>query len=448
MSPRRLVGLLQASVAAAALLTGAAASGAPGLGELAPARPVVPDRSFRLRDFGAVGDGTTSNTDAFKQAVAAVAAAGGGTLLVPAGTYCTGPFDLCSGLNLHLAAGATILFSPRPADYRGDGPKGYRPLLRIRNAHDVMISGAGTINGHGEAWWPEALRFRAAANAANAASNTSPRPVMVAFAGCQRIRLEGITLTQAPVFDVTQTDCQDVTVEGITIYNPAGSPNTDGVDPKSCQRVLIAHCHIDTGDDEVALGGGGDVPEEDILITDCTFGHGHGCSIGSGTACGVRNVLVRRCTFDGTDDGMRLKSARGKGGLVENVTYEDLTMKNVGTALSLSSSYGNSAIHHPLDDSALDQDTPHSVTPTTPRWKNITIRNVTATACRDRAGLIAGLREMPLENVRLENVTLEAPVGLRLANARGVTLQNVHITAATGPDLIVDGSVQGLTRHD
>jgi len=435
-------------MAGAFLLLGAAAFGSPALGDLSPAQPVIPARSFNLGDFGAVADGGTSNTDAFKRAVAAVDAAGGGTLVVPAGIYCTGPFDLCSGINLRLEAGATLLFSPRWADYRGDGPKGYRPLIGIRNAHDVMISGSGTINGHGEAWWPEALRFRAEANATNAPSNTSPRPVMLAFSGCRRIRLEGIALTHAPVFDVTQTNCQDVTVEGITIYNPAGSPNTDGIDPKACQRVLIAHCAIDTGDDAVALGGGGAVAEEDILITDCTFGRGHGCSIGSGTACGVRNVLVRRCTFDGTDAGMRLKSARGKGGLVENVVYEDLTMKNVGTAISLSSSYENSAIHHPLDDAALDEDKPHEVTATTPRWRNITIRNVTATACRDRAGLIAGLREMPLENITLENVALEAPVGLRLANAKGVTLRGVRITAAKGPDVIADASVRGLSRGE
>src|SRR5476651_2271544 len=323
---------------AAALLSAGAASAASSLADLMPAQPVIPDHSFNLKDFGGVGDrGATLNTDAFKKALAAVNAAGGGTLVVPAGVYFTGPFDLGNNTNLHLEADATILFSPKFDDYRADAnARGYRPLIQIANAHDVLVSGAGTINGNGEAWWPEARRFKAVANARHASGNTSPRPVMLSFSGCQRIRVEGVTLTNAPVFNLVQNSCSDVTCEGITILNPAIAPNTDGIDPKDCQRVLIAHCHIDTGDDNVALGGSGGNLEKDILITDCTFLHGHGCSIGSGTASGVENLLVRRCTFDGTDTGVRLKSSRGRGGLVQNIVYEDLTMKNVGQAISIS----------------------------------------------------------------------------------------------------------------
>jgi polygalacturonase len=430
-------------IAAAALLSAGAASGASSLADLSPAQPVIPDHTFNLKDFGAVGDsGATLNTEAFTKAVAAVNAAGGGKLVVPAGTYFTGPFDLGSNFNLHLEAGATILFSPKFDDYRGGaGARGYRPLIQIANAHDVLISGTGTINGNGEAWWPEARRFKAEANARHASGNTSPRPVMLSFRSCQRIRVESITLTNAPVFNITQNACSDVTVEGITILNPANSPNTDGIDPKSCQRVRIAHCYIDTGDDNVALGGSSGPLEEDILVTDCTFLHGHGCSIGSGTGCGVRNMLVRRCTFDGTDTGVRFKSGRDRGGLVENVTYEDLTMKNVGVAIGVTSYYANTTI-----DTALAEDKPQPVTPTTPQWRNITVRNLTATAGRTRAGLIAGLPEMPAENITLENVTIEAPTGLRIANTKDITLRNVHITAAKGPDVIADDSVQGLTR--
>jgi polygalacturonase len=374
--------------------------------------------------------------------VDAVDRAGGGTLTVPAGTYYTGPFSLCSNLNLRIEAGATLLFSPKPEDYLGGGPKGFRPLIQISNAHDVLISGAGTINGHGEAWWPDALRFKAEANARHASSNTSPRPVMVAFTRCRRIRVEGITLTQAPVFNLAQSTCQDVTVDGITILNPADSPNTDGIDPKDCQRVLIAHCRIDTGDDCIALGGSGGTLEEDILVTDCAFLHGHGCSIGSGTSSGVRNMVVRRCTFDGTETGVRLKSARGRGGLVENVIYEDLKMSDVGVAISISGYYENSPV-----DSALGQEPPEAVTATTPRWRNITIRNVTAAACRKNAGLIAGLPEMPVQALTLEDVTIAAPKGLRVVNCRGITLRRVAIAAAKGPDLIDEGSAQGLVRE-
>jgi polygalacturonase len=429
--------LVLAAFLSAAAVTSAVAA------DVSPAQPVIPHQSFNLLDYGAKGDGTTVNTGAFARAVAAVERAGGGTLEVPPGVYFTGPFDLGSNLNFHLDAGATVLFSPRFDDYRRAGAKGYRPMIAIDGAHDVLISGSGTINGHGEAWWPEAARYKAAADARHARSNTSPRPAMVAFLRCRRIRVEGVTLTHSAVFNLLEVDCQDVTVDGVTILNPPDSLNTDGIDPKNDQRVLITHCRIDTGDDCVALGAGAGPVERDVLVTDCTFLHGHGCSIGSGTQGGVRDVVVRNCTFDGTDGGVRLKSARDRGGLVENVTYEDLTMRHVGVAVSISSTYDNTPI-----DRNLSKGPPQPVTPLTPRWRNIVVRNVTATACRMRAGLIAGLPEMPAEDITLDHVAISAPLGLRITNARDVTLRDVRLTIAQGPGLITDDSVQDLKRTE
>ncbi|HVU34438.1 MAG TPA: glycoside hydrolase family 28 protein [Opitutaceae bacterium] len=443
----RWFALLSISAVLSAGLASPARAQAPAptdLAHLSPAQPSIPGHRFNVKDFGAVGDaGATLNTDAFHKAVAAVNAAGGGTLVVPKGVYFTGPFDLGSNTNLHLEAGATLLFSPKFDDYRStETPGRYRPLIQVVGAHDVLVSGSGTINGNGEAWWPEARRFKAVANAHHASGNTSPRPVMLSFRNCQRIRVEGVTLTNAPVFNLVQNHCDDVTVEGIRIINPEIAPNTDGIDPKDCRRVLISHCYIDTGDDNIALGGSGGYREEDILVTDCTFLHGHGCSIGSGTQSGVRNMLVRRCTFDGTDTGVRFKSGRGRGGLVENVTYEDLTMKNVHVAISISSYYGNTPI-----DTANGDAKPEPVTDRTPRWRNLTIRNVTATHCQQNAGLIAGLPEMPAENIVLDHVTIDAPKGLRIMHANGVTLRDVHITATNGPGVIASPSVQGLVRE-
>ena len=411
--------------------------------DLAPAQPVIPARQFSLKDFGAVADGKTSNTDAFRRAVAAVDAAGGGTLLVPAGSYLTGPFDLCSCIDLRISAGAVISFSPAFADDAVSAEK-YRPLLLAKHVHDVKISGSGTIYGHGEAWWPEALRFKAAARARHETHDTSPRPRMVFFDHCQRVCVEGVTLTHAPVFNLVPSSCEDVTIDRVTILNPADSPNTDGIDPSVSNRVLIENCTIDTGDDCIAVKAGvqPDGPMHDLLITDCTFLHGHGCSVGSETSGGLRNMIVRRCTFDGTETGVRFKSDRHRGGLVENIVYADLTMKHVGQAITISSYYMGATA-----DVAGGRDTPQPVTRTTPQWRNIVIRNLTAVDCLKGAGTIFGLPEMPATGILLDHVTIEAPKGLRLENVANSTLRAVTIRTGTGPSILTDSTDQGIEFH-
>ena len=422
--------------------------------DLYPAQPTIPNRTFNLADYGATPGGKVP-TDLFSKAVAAVDSAGGGTLVVPAGVWFTLPFNLCSNINLHLEAGARILFSPNQSDYKidtaanksdhkADSKLHFRPLLLTTGAHDVMISGSGTIDGSGSAWWPEAFRFKAEAAKQHSSNNTSPRPRMVLFDQCTRVRVEGVTLTNSPVFNLVPTRCTDVTVYGITIKNPyLQSPNTDGIDPSVSSRVLISHCTIDTDDDCIAVkAGSGDAVMEDLLITDCTFLHGHGCSIGSETISGLRNMVVQRCTVDGTDAGIRLKSDRKRGGLVENLVYRDLTMKNVGVAISLSSYYVGTTT-----DTA-PGGAPFEVTVSTPRWKGIVIQNVTATACTKSAGLILGLPEMPAEDIVLENVQIQAPKGLKISNAKDIVLKHVKITADEGPAVIADSSVEGLVQSD
>jgi hypothetical protein len=235
------------------------------------------------------------------------------------------------------------------------------------------------------------------------------------------------------MYHLVPTRCEDVAIDGITIRAPSDSPNTDGIDPSVSRRVLITHCTIDTGDDCIAVKAGavGSGPDEDILVTDCTFLHGHGCSIGSDTNAGVRNMTVQRCTFNGTEAGVRLKSRRGRGGLVENITYADLTMTNVGQAIVVSSYYYG--LPKPFE-----HDQAQAVGPSTPIWRNIVVRNITATAGTKDAGLIIGLPEMPARDIVLDNVSIQAPKGLRIAYTDGISLRNVSVSSAAGAALIVE----------
>jgi polygalacturonase len=405
-----------------------------------PAQPVIPAHSFSLADYGAVADGKTPNTEAFRRAVAAVDAAGGGTLTVPAGDYFTGPIDLCSSLNLHLDAGARLLFSQNFDDYRIKGST-YRPLVGAKGCHDIMISGTGTFDGQGGPWWVAERKVKSAARASGLPDGEVGRPRMIVLESCKRIRLQGVTLANSPMYHFVPFKCEDITVDGISILSPSDSPNTDGIDPSVSRHVLITHCRIDTGDDCIAVKAGthGFGPVEDVLVTDCTFLHGHGCSIGSDTDSGVRNMTVQRCTFDGTDAGVRLKSRRGRGGLVENITYSDLTMRNVGQAVVITSYYyglPKPGIH----------DATEAVTADTPIWRNIVVRNIVATGGTKDAGLIIGLPEMPARAITLENVSISARDGLRIGYADGIALKNVKIAPNVGPALVVEDTVTNLTR--
>jgi len=408
-------------------------------GDIAPVQPVIPARVFNLRDFGAVADGRTPDTGAFQRAIAALDRAGGGTLVVPAGDYFTGPIDLCSNLNFHLEAGARILFSQRFDDYRLVGNT-YRPLVQASNCHDLLISGAGVFDGQGQPWWVVERKVKSAARARGLPDAEVGRPRLMILDRCQRVRIEDVTLSNSPMFHLVPLRCENVTIEGIKILSPADSPNTDGIDPSVSRTVLIAHCRIDTGDDCIAIKAGtkGFGPAQDILVTDCVFLHGHGCSIGSDTDSGVRRVTVRRCTFDGTDAGVRLKSRRGRGGVVEDIVYTDLVMRNVGQAIVISSYYyglPKPGRHDPEQPVAGD----------TPIWRHIVIRNITATGGTKDAGLIIGLPEMPARDISLENVSIEAPRGLRVGYTQGIALRKVGIEAGAGPPLIVEDTVQGLT---
>ncbi len=298
------------------------------------ALPVIPAATFNFSDYGGVGDGETFNTDAFKKAVDAVEKAGGGHLIVPAGVYLTKAFTLGSHMDLHLERGAVIKAPTRYSDYglpepgkrptsRESGRGGFRfripALISATGVTDVSITGSGTIDGSGGMFWVFASH---AARDYLPFAMELPRPVLVAVHG-DRLLFDGVTLTDSPMFHLTPTG-HDITIQNLHIVAPSDSPNTDAMDLRG-QRIVVRGCEIDVGDDNCEIGG----PCKDVLVENCECLHGHGISIGSPTRGGVSHVVVRNCSFDSGDNGIRIKSARGRGGLIENVTFMDLTMKNI-----------------------------------------------------------------------------------------------------------------------
>ena len=392
--------------------------------DVKPDLPKIPDRTFSVRDHGAKGDGTTDDTAALQATIDAARKAGGGIVEVPAGNYLSGPLQLASKLNLHLAAGATLTMLPLDK-YPGGTSRG-EDFLSGDNLHDVALTGAGTIDGQGEPWWPFAK------------TQGARRPRMFKLSKCERVLVEGVTLKNSPMFHIAFSGMSHVTVRGVTVRAPAStdpktpSHNTDACDV-SGRTILVEHCDISVGDDNYTCGG----DTHDVLIQHNTYGNGHGVSIGSYARNGVSNLTVRDCTFTGTDCGIRIKSDRDRGGIVENLVYENLKMTDVAVPILIYGAY--MAKEREFRD--LNKLTPEiaarypgkMLEKLTPVYRNITFRNITATAAKGRrAGLIWGLPEAPASNILLQNVAITADLPFGIYSAENVRLENCTITTPDG----------------
>ena len=383
-------------------------------------QPEIPDRTFNLADFGAVGDGKAMNTDAFVRAIAAVNHARGGRLVVPQGVFRTRPFTLCSNLELHLSEGAVIqapdtfegIGLPDPSTFHSQqdierSVKTPPPLISGKNLHDVAITGPGTIDGSGAHWW--AWSERAARNQAKPGRLIYNRPNLVVISDCERLRVADITLTNSSKFHLVPANISDLTIERVKVRAPFDAPNTDAIDPGPVTNAIIRNCDIDTGDDDIVIKTGA----TNVLIEHCAIKHGHGISIGSGTTGGVRNMLVRDCTFDGTDNGIRIKSMRGAGGPVRDVRYSNIHMVGVGNAILLDLNY--------VDNNRPDfKGDPMKV----PSISDVLIENVTIEQSLN-AGRIVGLPDSPIKGITLRNVKITAEHDLRIEHSEPPVFENV-----------------------
>jgi len=329
----------------------------------------------------------------------------------------------------------------------------YSPLIYARDCVEIAVTGLGTLNGQGDAWWEWKKKQAGMQRLFEMGVKGVPveqrvfgteadgvRPMFVQFVDCRNVMVEGVTLKNSPSWTVHPLYCENVVVRGVTIANPATSPNTDGINPDSCRNVLIADCVAGCGDNCITLKSGLNEdgwavgkPLENVTVVGCRILHGGGIAIGSEMSGGVRNVCVSRCQFTGSNLGIRLKTQRGRGGVVENVCFDDITMKGVRTAIAIDMFY--------YDKGGETKAEP--VSRKTPIFRNIHISNVTAEELRS-VGHVRGLTEMPLQGVSLTKARMSGKSGLAISNAAGVRFREVEINAATGPALVLNDVSQAI----
>lgn len=356
---------------------------------------------LNIVDFGARADGDSLATAAFQKAIAAAAKNGGGTVFVPPGIYKTGPLELVSNITLYLDAGAVIRCSNDLNDFpvittrwEGADVTAYMPLIYGKDLENVAVKGRGTLDGQGEFWWKK--RWEIA------------RPRLISFVESRDVLIEGVKLINSPAWTVNPIQCENVTVDKVTIINPANSPNTDGINPDSCKNVHISSCHIDVGDDCIAIKSGTEknpkrISCENIVITNCTMVHGHGgVVIGSEMSGGVRNVVISNCIFEGTDRGIRIKSRRGRGGEVEDIRVTNIIMKRVFCPIVLNLYYRCGANGDPV----VEDKNARPVCEGTPVFRRIHLSNMTARDVQAAAGYIHGLPEMKIQDITLDNISI------------------------------------------
>ena len=403
-----------------------------------PATAPAPASAYLVTDFGAVGDGKTLNTAALQKAVDTCAAAGGGRVVVPAGTFVSGPVFLKSNIELHLSAGAVLQGSRNFKDYPPVDVevRGLRineflaSLVTAVGATNVAVTGRGVLDGQGAPWWAEIDAGRG-----------GRRPVTLYFCNCERVLIEGVQVMNSPAWTILPLLCRNVTIQGVTIKNPwKPYHNCDGIDIHACSNVRVANCFIDTGDDGICLkslpdwfisaNGTGKVdyaqpriPCENVVIENCVVEHGHsGVGIWAEVLGGMRNVTVSNCVFDGTRTGIRIARYPWPGGFVRDVRVSGVVMRRVEAVIELSSFYDPKKVE------------PGPGREDTPEFRNIHFSNITATQARFACEAY-GLPQRPLRDISFSNLRIEADKGFDLRDAEDVLFDNVEVTCP-GPALL------------
>ena len=417
-----------------------------------PALPAINTNNIiTVTAFGAVGDGVTTNTLAISNAVAHAAAGGatnglsGGTVEFPAGVYVSGPLTLKSGVNLQLDAGAILRMLPfgqYPMTWFTNGTDVYftaNNFISGSSLHDIEISGPGAIDGQGLPWWPWAN------------TNGAVRPIMIYLDNCDRQLIENVTLSNSPMFHISISGSRagNTTVQGVTVLAPSSTANPPSHNTDACDvdgtNILVQNCNISTGDDDFACGGG----TFGVLLTNNTYGNGHGVSIGSYTdSGGVSNITVINCTFNGTQNGIRIKSDNDRGGLVQNISYLNLGMTNVDFPIQVYSYYNESGTPSSITPSTAATEPVAAVSSTTPIYRNITFSNITATSVSGYPiGIVWARTEMPATNIVFNKVNVTGNRNFCLYNVNGAQFIDCNLIVSATSNTFAMYDAQAIVTN-
>ena len=447
--------------------------------------PKIPSRQVLLSDFQADPTGSRLCTDAFAKAIDALSQQGGGHLIVPRGVWLTGPIVLKSNIDFHLEKGAVVLFAPDEnlyplikTSFEGLDTRRCQSPLSANGAQNISITGEGVIDGNGQYWrpvkqskvtdshWkrllaqPGSVEMKkgywvpsegyakgekgANMNVPNAQTDEEwnaikrfLRPVMVSLVNCKNVLLQGVIFQNSPAWNLHPLMCENIIIDQVLVRNPAYAQNGDALDLESCKNALIINSRFDAGDDGICIKSGKDadgrrrgIPCENVVVDGCTVFAGHGgFVVGSEMSGGVKNISVKNCQFVGTDVGLRFKSTRGRGGIVENIYIDGISMSDIATyAVTFNMYYGGKSVAEALADGDHSKEVPTMpVTEETPIFRNIDIRNVNCY----HAGFAMefnGLPEMPIDGINLENINISARHDATFNYSKNITKKNVNIT--------------------
>lgn len=463
--------------------------------------PSFPDYDVCITEFGGTGNGTFLNTDAFAKAIEHLSLKGGGRLIVPSGVWFTGPIVLQSNINLHLKDKAIILFSPDKdlyplveTSFEGLDTRRCQSPVWGKDLENIAITGNGAIDGNGHYWrplkkekvteryWERTISQGGAFKRDDywmpseqylhgdtisdmnvprhleteeewASVRDFLRPVMVSFQNCKNVFLQGVIFQNSPAWNLHPLMCENVIIDGVQVHNPSYAQNGDGLDLESCKNTIIVNSTFDVGDDGICIKSGKDEdgrkrnrPTENLIVDHCTVFKGHGgFVVGSEMSGGVKNVSVSNCQFLGTDVGIRFKSQRGRGGIVENIYISNISMFDIATEPILFNLYygGKSAVESLNDgDDIKGEEVFLPVDETTPVFRDIYIHRITCRNAR-RAMYFYGLPEHNIENIHIEDIVIHSKIGAELMESKNITLKNVEIYPEEGPVLTL-GNVKDV----